>query len=208
MPIELHLQAIITVLSLVNPVMCAAIFQRIERDRSRKAELADATIAALAILAILVLAALVGVSLLKLFGVSLDAFSVAGGGILSWIGFSMLSGKSAHSDHSDNTTNTSANRSQSLKPLVLFAASPGTITGVITLSVAHSRSEIPITALMAVLLATMITWLVLIMVTSLGRRDSQGGFFGDTVRSFMGLIVIAMGVQFALTGIRSFMSGG
>jgi hypothetical protein len=35
MPIELYLQAIITVLSLVNPVMCGAIFQRIKINRSR-----------------------------------------------------------------------------------------------------------------------------------------------------------------------------
>ena len=75
MPIELHLQAIITVLSLVNPVMWGAIFRRIEMDRSRKVQQADATMAAFAILVIQVIAALVGVRLLKLFGVALDAFS-------------------------------------------------------------------------------------------------------------------------------------
>lgn len=40
----------------------------------------------------------------------------------------------------------------SLTPLILFAASPGTITGVITLSVAHAKSGIPVTALVAVTL--------------------------------------------------------
>ena len=38
----------------------------------------------------------------------------------------------------------------SLTPLILFAVSPGTITGVITLSLAHAKSGIPITALVAV----------------------------------------------------------
>lgn len=33
---------------------------------------------------------------------------------------------------------------------VMFAASPGTITGVITLAVAHSRSELPVTTMIAV----------------------------------------------------------
>jgi len=37
-----------------------------------------------------------------------------------------------------------------------------------------------------------------------GGRGS-GGFVHDAITRFMGLIVIAMGVQFALTGMRSFM---
>ena len=41
---------------------------------------------------ILALAALLGVKVLSLFGVSLDAFQVAGGGVLAWMGFSMLKG--------------------------------------------------------------------------------------------------------------------
>jgi small neutral amino acid transporter SnatA (MarC family) len=31
-----------------------------------------------------------------------------------------------------------------------------------------------------------------------------GGFLRDTATQFMGLIVVAMGVQFALTGVRNF----
>ena len=88
-----HLQAIVTVLSLVNPVVCGAMFARIEADYSRSKQTADATKTALAILVILALAALVGTRLLDLFGVSLDAFMVAGGGVLAWMGFSMLSGQ-------------------------------------------------------------------------------------------------------------------
>ena len=47
---------------------------------------------------ILSLAALIGTQLLHLFGVSLDAFMVAGGGVLAWMGFSMLSGQGALGD--------------------------------------------------------------------------------------------------------------
>ena len=75
-----HLQAIITVLSLVNPFMCAAIFAQIETGRSPGAQLGSATKVALVVFVILTVAALVGVKVLHLFGVSLDAFMVAGGG--------------------------------------------------------------------------------------------------------------------------------
>jgi multiple antibiotic resistance protein len=95
-----------------------------------------------------------------------------------------------------------ANRS--LTPVILFAASPGTITGVITLSVTHAKSGIPVTALVAVAVATTVMWLVIVLLARLGGSGS-GGFVRETATRFMGLIVIAMGVQFALTGVRSFM---
>ena len=92
---EQQLQAIATVLSLVNPLICGAMFARIEAGQARAARLADATKAALAVLVILVVAALVGARVLQVFGVSLDAFSVAGGGVLARIGFTMLRANSA-----------------------------------------------------------------------------------------------------------------
>jgi multiple antibiotic resistance protein len=81
-----HLQAIVTVLSLVNPLICGAMFAQIEAGQARTTQFGDATKAALAVLVILVIAALVGARVLQVFGVSLDAFSVAGGGVLAWIG--------------------------------------------------------------------------------------------------------------------------
>ncbi len=155
-----HLQALVTVLSLVNPVVCGAMFARIEASRSRAEQLADATKAALSIVVILMVAALVGTQLLHLFGVSLDAFMVAGGGVLSWMGFRMLSGQGS-SPASPNAPSTSGT---SLTPLILFAASPGTITGVITLSAAHTRLDLPVTALVAVAVASVVTWLVLLLM--------------------------------------------
>jgi multiple antibiotic resistance protein len=49
-------------------------------------------------------------------------------------------------------------------------------------------------------------WLVILLAIALGNRFSSGGFVHDTVTRFMGLIVIAVGVQFALTGIRAFLT--
>jgi multiple antibiotic resistance protein len=101
-----QLQAIATVLSVVNPVICGAMFARIEAGQARAVLLADATKAALAVLVILVVAALVGARVLQIFGVSLDAFSVAGGGVLAWIGFTMLRANSAPARESSKEVRT------------------------------------------------------------------------------------------------------
>ena len=191
-----QLQAIITVLSLINPAICAAMFARAVAGQSLGEKITDSAKAALAVLIILTVAALLGQRLLNLFGVSLDAFMVAGGGVLAWMGFSMLSGQSVAGD---------SRSKQSLTPLILFAASPGTITGVITLSVAHTRMTFPLTSLIAIAVATGITWLAMLLVARFGGKQESGGFLRDTLTRFMGLIVLSMGVQFALTGYRSFM---
>ena len=194
-----QLQAIVTVLSLVNPAICGAMFAQIEENRSRGQQLADATKAMLATTVILTVSALIGTQLLHLFGVSLDAFMVAGGGVLAWMGFSMLSGQAT----SSTSRNAPSNSGASLTPLVLFAASPGTITGVITLSAAHTGLDLPVTALVAIAVAGLLTWLVLLLV-SRAAKASEGGSARDMITRFMGLIVLSMGVQFALTGLRKF----
>lgn len=202
-----ELQAIVTLLALINPAMCAAIFLRAEGAAPRNSMMAAATQASLAVLVILVLAALFGAKILDAFGVSLDAFSVAGGGVLAWIGLSMLRGNAASSPEQPGAAPQSA-----LTPLILFAASPGTITGVITLAVSHSGREMPTTALIAVTVGVAAMWLAVMAGIFLANRNSGSkkpegtSFARDTITRFMGLIVIAMGVQFALTGIKAFMN--
>ncbi|MDX2437018.1 MAG: MarC family protein [Acidobacteriota bacterium] len=193
----LHLQAFVTVLSLINPAVCGMIFESAESSRSRAQRLGDAAKATAAILVILELAALFGIRILNLFGISLDVFSIAGGGVLLWMGFSMLKGSNAGSSSGS-----------SLTPLILFAASPGTITGVITLAVSHSRDALPVTALVSVAAATLVTWLVL-MAISLGNvKAGKPGFVRATIQSLMGLIVMAMGTQFAAEGLTNLIKGG
>ena len=181
-------------------MICGAMFAQIEAGQPRAMKLADATRAALAVLVILVVAALLGARVLQVFGVSLDAFSVAGGGVLSWIGFTMLRGNSTQTQEPSKDK---GDEKPSLTPLILFAASPGTITGVITIAVAHSRLLLPVTALVAVAVATLVMWIVIVLVTR-GEAHADVGFLRDTATRFMGLIVVAMGVQFALEGCRNF----
>jgi multiple antibiotic resistance protein len=138
--------------------------------------------------------------LLHLFGVSLDAFMVAGGGVLAWMGFSMLSGQSFAS----TSPAAQSNSDPSLTPLILFAASPGTITGVITIAAAHTRLKLPVTALVAIAVAIVTTFVTMLLFMRLAGKKDKGGFIRDTTTRLMGLIVLSMGVQFALTGFHAF----
>ena len=59
--------------------------------------------------------------------------------------------------------------------------------------------------LIAIGVTAIITLGVVLVLSSFGGKN-HGGLVHETVTRFMGLIVIAMGVQFALTGIKSFMA--
>ena len=48
------------------------------------------------------------------------------------------------------------------------------------------------------------TWLALLLVSRAAAKASEGGSARDMITRFMGLIVLSMGVQFALTGLRKF----
>ena len=61
------------------------------------------------------------------------------------------------------------------------------------------------TALVAVVAAAVVMWVVMVLVAQgRSRAKGGGGLLHDMVTRFMGLIVLAMGVQFALTGFRDF----
>ena len=187
-------------MSLVNPTICGMMFAQAVVNRSGGERIIDATKAAAAIFVVLVVSALAGIRLLHLFGVSLDAFMVAGGGVLTWMGFSMLSGRSAI----PASPAVGSSSGPSLMPLILFAASPGTITGVITISAAHTQLRLPVTALVAIAVAVIVTWPIMLLIARLGGKQGGGGFVRDAMTRLMGLIVLSMGVQFALTGYHAF----
>lgn len=201
-----ELQAIATILSLINPAMCAAIFMQIETGRPDRARVIDATKAMLVVLTVLLIAAFVGAQVLNIFGVSLDAFSVAGGGVLVWIGVAMLTGRGTARVPDHNSQAAAAELS--LVPLILFAASPGTITGVITISVSHSRLAIPVTAITAIVFVLAITWVLLVLTVRMQASEGGSSVVREMTTRYMGLIVIAMGIQFMLTGFKNFMGLG
>jgi multiple antibiotic resistance protein len=194
-------QAIVTVLAVINPVICGSIFLTLTPQLTPAQRRRAAGKATLAILIILVGSALIGVKVLAIFGISLDVFRIVGGLIIAYMGFDMLRGHQQAVQAlplDDNIAPTS-----SLGPLIMFAAGPGTITAVITLAAVHTPDRLPATAILASIIGSGITFAALLLASTMGAhlgRSAQG-----TVTRFMGLIVASMGMQFVLTGLKSFL---
>ena len=211
MPLDLHtnsdgnlhqiLQAIVTVLAVINPVVCGSIFLTLMPKQTLAQKRRAAIKAALSILIILVVSALVGLKVLSIFNISLDVFRVVGGMIISYMGFNMLSGR--HTVAQAPPPDGDVNARGSLAPLIMFAAGPGTITAVVTLAAVHTPDSLPITAIAAAVTGAGVTFAVLLLASQLGSHIGQST--QAIVTRFMGLIVASMGMEFVLVGLKAFL---
>jgi multiple antibiotic resistance protein len=200
--VNLHntVQAIVTVLAVINPVVCGSIFLTLTPELAPAQRRWAASRSALAILIILLGSALIGLKVLAIFGISLDVFRIVGGLIIAYMGLDMLRGRQtvgqASPAEDDPATQTS------LAPLIMFAAGPGTITAVVTLAAVHTPDGLPVTAILASAIGASVTFAVLLLAIAAGShlgRSTQA-----IVTRFMGLIVTSMGTQFVLTGLKAF----
>ena len=200
---DLHqvLQAIVTVLAVINPVVCGSLFLTLTPNLTAPERRREAAKVALNILIILMASALVGLKVLSIFGISLDVFRVVGGMIIAYMGFDMLRGSHTVAQAPPETGD--AGVQGSLVPLLMFAAGPGTITAVVTLAAVHTPDGLPMTAIIAAVVGAGVTFSALILAVRLGSRLGRGT--QATVTRFMGLIVASMGMQFVLVGLKAFL---
>src|ERR1044072_5791539 len=199
--VDLHqmVQAVVTVLAVINPVVCGSMFLTLAPELAAAQRRSAAVKVALSILIILAASALLGLKILAVFNISLDVFRIVGGMIIAFMGFDMLRGRQTVAQTADHARAAPAN---TFALLIMFAAGPGTITAVVTLAAVHTPDRLPTTAIVASVTGAAVTLAVLLLAAQLGSHLNRGT--QAVVTRFMGLIVAAMGMQFVLTGLKEF----
>ena len=193
------LQAVITLLAVINPAVSAMILNQITKDDTTRARAKEAVLSILEILLILVVIAFIGKGILRIFSISIQSFQMVGGLVISYIGFTMLTGKIA-----GNETERSRKKNGRIdnSPLIMFAASPGTVATVITISLNDGSSIIPVITLSALVISLTVTGFILTILSFFPPKEKSGTSFAT---QFMGLVLIAMGLQYILDGLKEFM---
>jgi multiple antibiotic resistance protein len=196
-----------SLLALLNPLADFAIFLSLTDGRSPLEQRRIAVEAAVAIAVIMVATLWLGNPLLTAFGISIGAFSVAGGIILFGIGLGMLNSKSGESSKADTHARSielaQQKESPSIVPLSIpISAGPGVITALLVASHANSSGVQGLLAYSVIcLLLALLMGLVFRFAPILGR------LLGDTAMHIstqvMGLIVAAIASQMVLNGLRS-----
>ena len=167
------------------------------RDTARRASLVAA--------GLLVFFALFGTFLFKVVGVSLSAFRVAGGIVLLITALDMLRARQSEVRTSpEEAQEATVKEDVAIVPLALpLLAGPGSIATVMVL-MSRASGVIPVVAVVASILITMVASYFLLRGASLVQR-----FLGQSgvaiFQRVMGLLLAAIAVQFIAEGVRDLM---
>jgi multiple antibiotic resistance protein len=146
--------------------------------------------------------AIAGNSIFELFGITLPAFRITGGLVVSIIGYHMLQGNQSnvhHPDEGDKQGKSEAALSIAVSPLAMpILAGPGTIATAMNFSVGGNFELAVTIAVFAVL--CVITYVIFIF----GKKFVA--FIGTSalgaITRMMGLILAVIGVQMVIDGLN------
>lgn len=200
MPIEFAISALVTLLVVVDPVGLApallAVTDGLSPQHRRQVALRAA--------AILIGAALGGDWLLRMLGISLPAFRIAGGLLLFSIAFEMVFGlRIERQQHAAEQAMEEHVRNIAAFPLgIPLLAGPGAITATVLLAGQANGRAVPLAILMGVITIVAFACLVTFLVAE--RIGKLLGITGNIVLSrLLGVILAALAVQYVLDGVRA-----
>lgn len=191
-----------SLLAIINPLSAApmylALTEGYEPDHRRRT-LRSAILTAFLVLLVF---ALLGGAIFQLFGITIDAFRIAGGIIFFGIGMDMLQAKRARGKTTEEEEVEGLHKEQiGITPLgIPMITGPGAITTVMVLMTQATTAVRVSVVFAAVIVVLAITWAVLAAAPRLLRFFGQTGL--NVMTRIMGLLVTVIAVQFIIDGAR------
>lgn len=184
-----------SLVTIIDPIAAAPIFLSLTRSHSRAERRAIALRACVIALLLLAVFAVAGSTILKLFGVSLHAFRIAGGFLFFSTGAAMLAGK-AHAQGSNE-----GGADLAIVPLAMpVICGPGALSTVMLLMGQAPTMGHVLAFFLALVLAVAFTWVCLLVAPAALRLVGRSGV--EVATQVMGLILCVLGVQFIVDGIK------
>ncbi|MBT2186215.1 MarC family protein [Sphingobium nicotianae] len=200
--IELFVSAFITLFVVIDPPGCAPIFYGLTSGADAAQRRRMAIRATIIASCILLGFALVGEDLLRVLGISLEAFRIAGGIMLFFIALDMVFEKRTQrrEDRAEKIRATPEIEDVSVFPMAMpMIAGPGSIATVMLLTARAHGIEQSMVVLAALLANLLLMLIALLSVAPIMR------IFGSQVEAvitrLLGVILAALAVQFVLTGL-------
>jgi multiple antibiotic resistance protein len=196
-----------SLLAIINPLSAAPMYLALTDGYTaehRRRTLRNAMLTAFAVLLVF---ALLGGTIFQLFGITIDAFRIAGGIIFFGIGMDMLQAKRSRVKATEEEEEEGRRKEDvGITPLgIPMITGPGAITTVMVLMTQAAdgvRVGIVFGAVVAVL---GIAWAVLTAAPRLVRFFGQTGL--NVMTRIMGLLVTVIAVQFIVDGARPILLG-
>jgi multiple antibiotic resistance protein len=200
MNLQFGILAFTSLLAIVNPLGAVPLYIALTASYSRAqrgATLRRAIVTGTLVLALFVLA---GTWILQFFGITRQAFQIAGGILFFAIGWDMLQARRSRVKTTEEEETESHLRDDvGIIPLGLpTLAGPGAITTVIALNGQAVTLLDSVAVYIAIVLVMATCWVTLAAAPMLTRRISQTGM--NVMTRLMGLLVMVIGAQFVING--------
>ena len=192
-----------SLLAMINPLGALTIFVGLTAGYSARHRRLTALWACVTAAAILLVFAIFGTAILRFFGITTYAFRIAGGILFFAIGWDMLQARRSRSKTTPEEEEESASRHEvAVVPLGMpTLAGPGAITTVIAL-MGQAEGAVETGVIYVGIAAVLVTSLLVLLAAPLILRF-LGQIGINVVTRLMGLLVMVVGVQFVLDGLRT-----
>jgi multiple antibiotic resistance protein len=199
--VQFLLLAFSSLIFIVDPIATIPTFLVLTSDAELKERRHMAKRAAWTCFAVLAGFAMAGTLIFKMFGITLPAFRIAGGLIMILIGLDMVQARRSQTKETPAETQQAMEKDDvGIIPLgVPMLAGPGSISTVIALMAQSSNWPQRVSIIVAVALTAFISYWTLAFADGLGRRMGDTGI--HILTRFMGLLLMAIAVQFILSGL-------
>lgn len=197
----------VTLFSVLNPVHAVPLYLSMVGTPTPATNRRVATVASLTVLVALMVALLAGERLLELFGITIFAFQVGGGVLILMMAMSMMQGQVSPSKSTPEEAEEAAHwNSIAVVPLgIPILAGAGSLSTVIVFA-HHARGWDQWGALVVgIVVNSALTYIFLALSTRLYQWLGQTGV--NVVSRLMGMILVAMAVQFMANGIAGLFPG-
>jgi multiple antibiotic resistance protein len=189
---------------LIDPITVTLFFVSSIKDVSRVHQRKMARDASLYALAILLVFAIGGYGILQLFGITLAALRIGGGVLLFLIGIEMVYARVSYTKQPIPQSAEAYAEDVAVTPLAIpIIAGPGAITTVIVLigdAAGQGWAAIAIVfAAIFVVIGVVYCAMIYSYVITRGIREKEL----KVVNRVLGLLLLAIGVQFIITGIKA-----
>jgi multiple antibiotic resistance protein len=191
-----------SLLAIINPLSAAPMYLALTdgySNRRRGRTLRNGIVTAFVVLLVF---ALLGGAIFQLFGITIDAFRIAGGVIFFGIGMDMLQAKRARGKATEEEEYEGMRKEDvGITPLgIPMITGPGAITTVMVLMTQATTMPRKAVVFAAVVVVLVITWAVLSAAPRMVRFFGQTGL--NVMTRIMGLLVTVIAVQFIVDGAR------
>jgi multiple antibiotic resistance protein len=202
--ISLTLFTLSSIIIVVNPVGAMLVYNSLTESMDTGTRRKVAVYACRLSTIVLLFFTFFGSALLSLFGITINAFTIAGGILLFGIGIEMVYARTSRAKMTATEKYESIDAEEvSSMPLAFpMISGPGTITTVIVLSKDAPLLSDPVhlgIIIVSVLITMILTYLLLMSAERLTKRISHREY--RVVNRLMGILLMAIAVQFIINGI-------